>query len=81
MKEFGCQRSCLTCIWHEQCEDEKPCSFYDDGRDIMDLTDKEIQIKIENDRKIFAKQYEKYVAEDYDERENRNYSERVKNLS
>lgn len=26
------QHSCLECIWHDQCESEEPCDFFDPGR-------------------------------------------------
>lgn len=68
MRECNYRHLCRTCIWNEQCEGEKPCNFYDDGRNITDLSDSEIQAKVENDRKQFAKEYENYVLEDYDER-------------
>lgn len=81
MRECDCRHSCRTCIWNEQCEDEKPCEFYDDGRNIIDLSDDEIQAKVENDRVKFTKEYENYVSEDYDERKHKLYSDCTKNLS
>ena len=55
--------SCIDCIWHDQCEDDKPCGFFDDGRDSMMHTDDEIEIQIETGRKQFESDYREYISE------------------
>lgn len=69
MKDYINSPSCRTCIWNEQCEDEKPCVFYDDGHnEITDLTDKQLEALIEKGRLEFRKEYNNYLNDYYSER-------------
>lgn len=47
MDENNNRLSCQTCIWNDQCEDEQPCALYDNGNNKIDLSDAEIEQKIE----------------------------------
>ena len=51
MNENTNRHSCRTCIWNDQCEDEQPCAFYDDGSNEIDLSDAEIEQRVENGRR------------------------------
>lgn len=55
--------SCVDCIWHDQCESDKPCDFFDRGQSGGSLTDGEIEIQIEHDRFRYTQEYEKYIDE------------------
>ncbi len=55
--------SCVDCIWHDQCESDVPCDFFDTGRSGGLLTDGEIEICIENNRKEYEKAYLEYADE------------------
>lgn len=62
--------SCRTCIWNDQCEDNHPCVFYDNGNyDVMDLSDEEIHEMIGTKREQYNREYNKYVKE-YDDGRN-----------
>ena len=39
--------SCVDCIWHDQCESDVLCDFFDSGRSGESLTDDEIESGIE----------------------------------
>lgn len=66
MNENTNRHSCRTCIWNDQCEDEQPCAFYDDGSNEIDLSDAEIEQRVENGRRKFRNEYWKYMKE-YDD--------------
>lgn len=53
--------SCLDCIWHDQCEDEKPCEFFDRGQNQM--SEKELESQIESGRVKYRNEYDKYINE------------------
>lgn len=53
--------SCVDCIWQDQCHDDKPCAFFDDGGEI--LTDEEIEIQIEQGRMEYREEFHEYVSE------------------
>ena len=55
--------SCVDCIWHDQCESDVPCDFFDTGRSGGTLTDGEIEIGIELNRQEYKKAYAEYVGE------------------
>lgn len=63
MKNRNDKLPCIDCIWHDQCEDEKPCSFFDDGHNSMIPTDEEIELQIETGRKKFESNYREYISE------------------
>lgn len=56
-------KSCLNCIWHDQCEDIEPCAFFDNGQYDDAQTDSEIEIQLEIDRKKYDQEYQKYIKE------------------
>lgn len=58
--------SCKNCIWNDQCGDEKPCSFYDDGSSDIDLSDTEIMQRVKLGRIAFRNEYWIYEKE-YDD--------------
>ena len=31
--------SCVDCIWHDQCESDVPCGFFDPGHSGISLTE------------------------------------------
>lgn len=66
MNENTNRHSCRTCIWNDQCEDEQPCAFYDDSSNEIDLSDVEIEQRVENGRRKFRNEYWKYMKE-YDD--------------
>ena len=69
MNENTNRHSCRTCIWNDQCEDEQPCAFYDDGRyESMDLTDKELETLIQRRKLEFRKEFDAYLKDYYNER-------------
>lgn len=47
--------SCVDCIWHDQCESDMPCDFFDTGRSGGTLTDREIEIRIDINRQEYEK--------------------------
>lgn len=55
--------SCVDCIWHDQCESDVPCDFFDSGRGGESLTDDEIESGIELNRQEYKKAYAEYVGE------------------
>lgn len=55
--------SCLDCIWHDQCESDEPCDFFDRGQNVIDLADSEIEADIEAGRKEYNQAYQKYIQE------------------
>jgi len=55
--------SCVDCIWHDQCESDELCDFFDSGRSGGSLTDVEIEIQIEQGRRQFISEYQKYIGE------------------
>lgn len=58
--------SCVNCIWHDQCESDVPCDFFDTGRSGGTLTDGEIEIRIDINRQEYEKAYMEYVGETCD---------------
>ena len=63
MRDYTDQYSCRTCIWNEQCENETPCSFHDDGRSEIDLSDTEIENQVESGRRKYEDEFSEYVKE------------------
>lgn len=57
------QYTCRDCIWSDQCEDNQICSFYDDENLSMELTEVEIELRIERERALYKKEFLKYVKE------------------
>ena len=55
--------SCVACIWHDQCESDVLCDFFDSGRSGESLTDDEIESGIELNRQEYKKAYAEYVGE------------------
>jgi hypothetical protein len=55
--------SCVDCIWHDQCESDVLCDFFDSGRSGESLTDDEIESGIELNRQEYKKAYAEYVGE------------------
>ena len=55
--------TCLNCIWHDQCESDEPCGFFDRGQSALELSDGEIEIDIEVGRKEYGQAYQKYIQE------------------
>ena len=55
--------SCVDCIWHDQCESDVVCDFFDSGRSGESLTDDEIESGIELNRQEYKKAYAEYVGE------------------
>lgn len=55
--------SCVDCIWHDQCESDVPCDFFDSGRSGESLTDDEIKSGVELNRQEYEKAYAEYVGE------------------
>ena len=55
------EKSCLECIWCEQCGDISPCEYFDDGKQF--LNEEEIEIVIEQSRTNFKAEYEEYLNE------------------
>lgn len=55
--------TCLDCIWHDQCESDEPCDFFDRGQSVLDLSDAEIEKDIEAGRKEYGQAYQKYIQE------------------
>ena len=55
--------SCVDCIWHDQCESDVLCDFFDSGRSGVSLTDDEIESGIELNRQEYKKAYAEYVGE------------------
>lgn len=57
---------CIDCIWHDQCQCEESCEYYDRGG-VQDglLSDEEVETMIENGRQEFREEFEEYVR-DYD---------------
>lgn len=53
--------SCLDCIWHDQCEDEKSCEFFDRGQ--IQVSDEELESQIESGRIKYRNEYAKYANE------------------
>ena len=39
--------SCVDCIWHDQCESDVPCEFFDAGHSGDTLTDEEVKAAVE----------------------------------
>lgn len=55
--------SCVDCIWHDQCESDVLCDFFDSGRSGESLTDDEIESGIELNHQEYKKAYAEYVGE------------------
>lgn len=55
--------SCVDCIWHDQCESDVPCDFFDSGHSGISLTDDEIKTGVELNRQEYEKAYAEYVGE------------------
>jgi len=55
--------SCVDCIWHDQCESDVLCDFFNSGRSGESLTDDEIESGIELNRQEYKKAYAEYVGE------------------
>ena len=55
--------SCVDCIWHDQCESDVLCDFFDSGRSGESLTDDEIESGIELSRQEYKKAHAEYVGE------------------
>lgn len=55
--------SCVDCIWHDQCESDVPCDFFDLGRSGDLLTDDEIKTAVELNRQEYEKAYAEYASE------------------
>ena len=60
------RHSCRSCIWNDQCEDEYPCVFYDDGSNEIDLFLEEIEYREETNKIKYRNEYWKYLKE-YDD--------------
>ena len=54
---------CVDCIWHDQCESDVLCDFFNSGRSGESLTDDEIESGIELNRQEYKKAYAEYVGE------------------
>lgn len=61
-------RLCRFCIWFKQCEEKKPCSFYDDGRGEIDLSDRKFYLKLEFKKAEYRKKYWEYLRGQEDEK-------------
>ena len=55
--------SCVDCIWHDQCESDVPCEFFDAGHSGDTLTDEEVRAAVELNRQEYGKAYAEYVSE------------------
>ena len=55
--------SCVDCIWHDQCESDVLCDFFNSGRSGESLTDDEIESGFELNRQEYKKAYAEYVGE------------------
>ena len=55
--------SCVDCIWHDQCESDVPCEFFDAGHSGDTLTDEEVKAAVELNRQEYVKAYAEYVSE------------------
>ena len=55
--------SCVDCIWHDQCESDGPCEFFDAGHSGDTLTDEEVKAAVELNRQEYGKAYAEYVSE------------------
>lgn len=55
--------SCVDCIWHDQCESDVPCEFFDAGHSGDTLTDEEVKAAVELNRQEYGKAYAEYVNE------------------
>ena len=55
--------SCVDCIWHNQCESDVPCEFFDAGHSGDTLTDEEVKAAVELNRQEYGKAYAEYVSE------------------
>jgi len=55
--------SCVDCIWHDQCESDVPCEFFDAGHSGDTLTDEEVKAAVELNRQEYGKAYAEYVCE------------------
>lgn len=55
--------SCVDCIWHDQCESDVPCEFFDMGHSADSLTDDEVEVIIEANRQEYKKEYPEYISE------------------
>lgn len=57
-------KSCINCVWSNQCRREVPCDFYDNGRYDEMLTDEEIEVQIEINRKEYRNAFQEYIKGD-----------------
>lgn len=57
--------SCIDCIWYDQCSSDEPCEFFDRGRSDSDLSDEDIELRVELGRKEYDQAYQKYIREFY----------------
>ena len=55
--------SCVDCIWHDQCESDVPCEFFDAGHSGETLTDEDVKAAVELNRQEYGKAYAEYVSE------------------
>lgn len=55
--------SCVDCIWHDQCESDVLCDFFDAGHSGDTLTDEEVKAAVELNRQEYGKAYAEYVSE------------------
>lgn len=55
--------SCVDCIWHDKCDSDEPCDFFDRGQISLELSDNEIEIYVEISRKVYGQAYQKYIQE------------------
>lgn len=56
------EHSCLECLWHDQCEDERICGFFSP-------IDEDLEIKMslfdeEKARKEYQEEYQEYISEE-----------------
>lgn len=55
--------SCVDCIWHDQCESDELCGFFDRGCYGLELSDDDIELNVKSDRVAYGQAYEKYIQE------------------
>lgn len=63
MEKCIIHHSCRFCIWNEECEYKQFCQFYDDGRDKINLSDKELEMEIEFEKSEYKIIYDEYIKE------------------
>lgn len=56
--------TCENCIWNSQCPSREICDFFDNGQyNDLELSDEEIELRIETDRNEYRQAYQKYIQE------------------